>query len=122
MANRTTNWNWALPIVDAAEESREEFFAALVRETEREREAQARERVQRALRRSLVPLHSRSQCCALCSLSFQTRLLERQTSAVCRVRVFALLLELSAIELAPPSGNATHNIVALPDSKGQLRG
>jgi len=56
-------FQWALPIVDAAEEDREEFFGALV------------------------------------------RLLERQTSSVCRVRIIALLLELSAIELAPPSSD-----------------
>lgn len=31
LAKRGQDWNWALPLVDAPEEQREEFFAALVR-------------------------------------------------------------------------------------------
>lgn len=31
IAHRANNWNWALPLVDAPEEAREEFFASLVR-------------------------------------------------------------------------------------------
>ena len=42
----------------------------------------------------------------------QTRLLERQTSTVCRVRVFSLLLELASIELSPPT-NSGQGLVAL---------
>lgn len=30
LAKRGQDWNWALPLVDAPEEQREEFFAALV--------------------------------------------------------------------------------------------
>lgn len=41
MAKRGQDWNWALPLVDAPEEQREEFFAALVRTHKKQHTAAA---------------------------------------------------------------------------------